>query len=95
MREHEERKIFPKSVDKHDLKCYNKTIKKERARKYEKEDLKMTTKTCGNCKFCVENNICNGDCLCKAKAIEVSADDDIRFYGEQNGSACESFTAKS
>ena len=53
----------------------------------------MTTKTCGNCKFCVENNICNGDCLCKAKDIEVSADDDIRFYGE-NDAACECFCEK-
>lgn len=46
--------------------------------------------TCGKCKYCVENNICNGDCLCKARNIEVSADDDTRFYGG-NGKPCEQY----
>lgn len=47
--------------------------------------------TCGNCKHCVPNDICNGDHECKAKAIEVSQDDDIRFYGEKYNEPCEEF----
>ncbi len=49
--------------------------------------------TCGKCKNCIENNICNGDCLCRKQEIEVSKDDDIRFYGEFGG-ACGSFEEK-
>lgn len=53
-------------------------------------------KTCGNCKHCIENNVCNGDCLCKAKSdanttFEVSQDDDIRFYGEEDNQPCQNF----
>ncbi len=50
-------------------------------------------KTCGMCKNCVPADRCNGDCDCKAKNIEVSQDDDIRFYGEKNNEPCEQFTA--
>lgn len=46
---------------------------------------------CGECKHCEQNDVCNGDCVCKAKSIEVSQDDDIRFYGENN-EPCECFT---
>lgn len=49
--------------------------------------------TCGECKHCRLNNICDGDHECEKKNIEVSEDDDIRFYGEQNGSPCEEFEA--
>ena len=49
--------------------------------------------SCGNCKNCSPLNICNGDCECRAKQIEVSADDDIRFYGEQNNEPCELYKA--
>lgn len=48
-------------------------------------------RTCGNCKYCVENHICNGDCLCKAKNLEISKDDDIRFYGEKDNTPCERY----
>lgn len=49
--------------------------------------------TCGKCKHCIPNDVCNGDCLCKAKEIEVSQDDDIRFYGERTDEPCKSFEA--
>ncbi len=49
--------------------------------------------TCGMCKHCNPLNICNGDCECKAKEIEVSEDDNIRFYGEQDNEPCECFSA--
>lgn len=48
--------------------------------------------TCGKCKNCVPNDICNGDCLCTARELEVSADDDIRFYGENGEDTCAAFT---
>lgn len=47
--------------------------------------------TCGKCKHCRPNDICNGDHECTAKNIEVSQDDDIRFYGEKNNEPCECF----
>ncbi len=47
---------------------------------------------CGKCLHCVPADRCNGDHDCKAKGIEVSQDDDIRFYGE-NDEPCEAFTA--
>lgn len=46
---------------------------------------------CGKCKSCKPNDVCNGDCICTAKDIEVSQDDDISFYGEQNNEPCEKF----
>ena len=46
---------------------------------------------CGKCKHCKPNDVCNGDCLCDALGIEVSKDDDIWFYGEQNNKPCEKF----
>lgn len=46
--------------------------------------------TCGMCKHCKPNDVCNGDCLCAAKDIEVSQDDDIRFYGDGDQN-CELF----
>lgn len=46
---------------------------------------------CGNCKNCKPNDVCNGDCLCAAKGLEVSQDDDIRFYGDKENSPCELF----
>lgn len=46
--------------------------------------------TCGMCKHCVPLDICGGDCECKAREIEVSEDDDTRFYGEDN-EPCELF----
>lgn len=46
---------------------------------------------CGDCKHCKPNDICNGDCVCKARGIEVSEDDDIRFYGDF-GEPCAGFT---
>lgn len=49
--------------------------------------------TCGKCKNCIPVDRCNGDCDCKAKGIEVSQDDDIRFYGEQNNEPCKLFVA--
>lgn len=48
--------------------------------------------TCGKCKHCTPNDVCDGDCLCKEKDIEVSQDDDIRFYGEDGNKPCEDFT---
>lgn len=55
--------------------------------------------TCGKCKHCVPLNVCGGDCRCKAKSdslltFEVSQDDDIRFYGDQDGRPCPDFTEK-
>ena len=55
--------------------------------------------TCGKCKHCVPLNVCSGDCQCKAKSdgdltFEVSQDDDIRFYGDQDGQPCSDFTEK-
>ena len=49
--------------------------------------------TCGKCKNCVPNDVCDGDCLCKVKGLEVSQDDDIRYYGEINNAPCEAFEA--
>ncbi len=46
--------------------------------------------TCGKCKNCNPLYVCGSDCECKAKAIEVAQDDDIRFYGERNA-PCECF----
>lgn len=53
-----------------------------------KEDKVMA---CGNCKNCMPNDVCDGDHICRAKEIEVAADDDIRFYGEKNDEPCEKF----
>lgn len=55
--------------------------------------------TCGKCKYCVPLNVCGGDCQCKAKSdsdltFEVSQDDDIRFYGDQDGQPCPDFAEK-
>lgn len=47
--------------------------------------------TCGKCKYCKPNDVCNGDCLCIKRDIEVSQDDDIQFYGDKN-KPCEDFT---
>ena len=47
--------------------------------------------TCGSCKNCIPADRCNGDHDCKAKGIEVSRDDDTRFYGEQNNAPCEAY----
>lgn len=49
---------------------------------------------CGECKHCKPNDVCNGDCLCDALGIEVSADDDTSFYGKIDNEPCEMFTAK-
>ncbi len=46
---------------------------------------------CGDCEHCKPNDICNGDCVCRARDIEVSEDDDIRFYGDF-GEPCADFT---
>lgn len=46
---------------------------------------------CGKCKNCVPNDVCNGDCLCRAKDLEVSQDDSIEFYGTKENSPCELF----
>lgn len=48
--------------------------------------------TCGKCKNCVPEDVCDCDCECRAKQIEVSQDDDTRFYGDNN-QPCESFKA--
>ena len=86
-----ERKIFPKifqkSIDIHDPECYNKNIKKS------KEAVNM--KTCGNCKYCKELNVCGCDCKCLARStteidFEVSKDDEITWYGD-NDKPCEFF----
>lgn len=50
--------------------------------------------TCGGCRHCLKNDVCDGDCLCSAKHIEVSRDDDIRFYGENPESPCGSYAPK-
>ena len=49
--------------------------------------------TCGMCKHCTPLDICGGDCEYKARGIEVSEDDDTRFYGEQDNEPCEFFAA--
>ena len=49
--------------------------------------------TCGKCKNCIPEDYCNGDCHCTVKDIEVSKDDDIRFYGESDGENCQMFIA--
>ena len=51
-------------------------------------------KTCRMCRHCNPMNICGSDCECKAKSdneiiFEVSEDDDICFYGEQNNEPCQ------
>ena len=51
--------------------------------------------TCGKCMHCRPEGICGG-CLCDALDIEVSKDDDVRFYSERNGdgdydNVCERF----
>ena len=56
------------------------------------ERIEQTVMTCGKCKNCHPLNRCNGDCECSEKQLEVSADDDIRFYGEQNNEPCEQFS---
>ncbi len=47
--------------------------------------------TCGECKHCIPEDCCGCDCHCTAKDIEVSKDDDIRFYGESEGKKCEAY----
>lgn len=47
--------------------------------------------TCGNCKHCKANDICNGDHICEAKGIEVSQDDDTSFYGNEDNKPCDQF----
>ena len=47
--------------------------------------------TCGRCKNCVPEDSCGCDCLCTAKNIEVSQDDEISFYGEHFDENCEKF----
>jgi len=42
------------------------------------------------CKHCKPLDICNGDCKCEIQGIEVSQDDDIRFYSEAD-QPCEKF----
>lgn len=51
--------------------------------------------TCGKCVHCKPNNVCDGDCICVAKDLEVSRDDDIRFYGDTNDAPCDAFMAAS
>lgn len=46
---------------------------------------------CGECRHCKPNNVCNGDCLCDALDIEVSKDDDTKFYGEKKDEPCKMF----
>jgi len=57
----------------------------------------LRTMTCGNCKYCEQMDVCGCDCKCNAKStdeitFEVSQDDEITFYGEQNNEPCENFT---
>ena len=47
-------------------------------------------KTCGECKNCRPIDACGCDCECLAKAIEVSQEDEIVFYGD-NDEPCENF----
>lgn len=49
--------------------------------------------TCGKCKNCRPEDCCGCDCRCTVKDIEVSKDDDIRFYGESEGENCRDFVA--
>lgn len=54
--------------------------------------------TCGKCKHCTPLDVCGGDCKCAAKStedlvFEVSQDDDIQFYGDQDGQPCADFCA--
>lgn len=53
--------------------------------------------TCGKCQHCIPMDVCGGDCKCEARSdgitFEVSQDDDIRYYGEQNNEPCEFFSA--
>ncbi|MFI3279636.1 MAG: DpnD/PcfM family protein [Rikenellaceae bacterium] len=49
---------------------------------------------CGECNHSAPKNICNGDCHCDAKDIEVSEDDDSEFYAEVDGSPCEKYTPR-
>lgn len=51
-------------------------------------------KTCGNCKNCVPEDFCGGDCKCCVKEIEVSQDDEIRFYGDKDNEPCKEFATK-
>jgi|GEM_PF-3125283 len=47
--------------------------------------------TGGRCKNCVPEDSCGCACLCTAKNIEVSQDDEISFYGEHFDKNCEKF----
>jgi len=49
--------------------------------------------TCGKCKNCVPEDACGCDCFCKVKGIEVSQDDDIKFYSERDNEDCEEFNS--
>ena len=48
--------------------------------------------TCGKCKHCKPNDVCNGDHICTAKDLEVAEDDDTSTYAEKDGEPCERFT---
>ncbi len=49
---------------------------------------------CGECKHCKPNDVCNGDCLCDERGIEVSKDDDTKFYSRDGKESCEMFVVK-
>lgn len=55
--------------------------------------------TCGECVYCVQNNVCDGDCKCNARstdgiAFDVSQEDDTRTYGSSDGTDCEFFVPR-
>lgn len=55
--------------------------------------------TCGECVYCVQNNVCDGDCKCNARstdgvAFDVSQEDDTRTYGSSDGANCEFFVPR-
>ena len=55
--------------------------------------------TCGECVYCVQNNVCDGDCKCNARStdgitFDVSQEDDTRTYGSSDGANCEFFVPR-
>lgn len=55
--------------------------------------------TCGECVYCVQNNVCDGDCKCNARStdgitFDVSQEDDTRTYGSSDGASCEFFVPR-
>lgn len=55
--------------------------------------------TCGECVYCVQNNVCDGDCKCNARstdgvAFDVSQEDDTGTYGSSDGANCEFFVPR-